>query len=66
VSVLHECEFQCSALTIFICRQMSVQELSVMIRVGVKPIIFVLNNKGYTIERVLHSADRKYHDIPDW
>ena len=47
-------------------RQLTVQELSVMIRVGVKPIIFMLNNKGYTIERYLHGEKRKYNDITNW
>jgi pyruvate decarboxylase len=37
---------------------MTVQELSVMIRSGVKPIIFVLNNSGYTIERYINGKDR--------
>lgn len=39
-------------------RQLTVQELSVMIREGVKPIIFVLNNQGYTIERLIHGKHR--------
>ncbi|KIY68669.1 pyruvate decarboxylase [Cylindrobasidium torrendii FP15055 ss-10] len=38
--------------------QVGVQELSTMIRTGVKPIIFVLNNAGYTIERCVMSPDR--------
>lgn len=42
------------------------QELSVMIRWGLKPIIFVLNNSGYTIERYLHGMTRKYNDIHNW
>ncbi|KAG6866293.1 hypothetical protein C0991_006389 [Blastosporella zonata] len=46
--------------------QLTVQELSVMLRVGVKPIIFVLNNKGYTIERYIHGKTRKYNDISNW
>jgi hypothetical protein len=50
----------------FICRQLTVQELSVMIKVGVKPIIFMPNNKGYTIERYLHGEKRKYNDITNW
>ena len=29
-----------------------------MIRSGLKPIIFVLNNKGYTIERYIHGKHR--------
>jgi pyruvate decarboxylase len=41
-----------------IYRQTTVQELSVMIRSGVKPIIFVLNNSGYTIERYINGKDR--------
>ncbi|KAH9841375.1 pyruvate decarboxylase [Rhodofomes roseus] len=46
--------------------QLTVQELSVMIRSGLKPIIFLLNNNGYTIERYLHGMTRKYNDIADW
>ncbi|KAI5123447.1 hypothetical protein M0805_008819 [Coniferiporia weirii] len=46
--------------------QLTVQEISSMIRVGVTPIIFVLNNSGYTIERHLHGRERKYNDIANW
>ncbi|KAL4251922.1 Pyruvate decarboxylase [Abortiporus biennis] len=46
--------------------QLTVQELSVMMKTGVKPIIFVLNNSGYTIERYLHGETRKYNDITNW
>ena len=46
--------------------QLTVQELSTMMRRGVAPIIFVLNNEGYTIERYLHGIDRKYNDIHNW
>jgi len=46
--------------------QLSVQELSTMLRKGLKPIIFVLNNSGYTIERYLHGKERKYNDIMNW
>ncbi|THH04949.1 hypothetical protein EW145_g5147 [Phellinidium pouzarii] len=46
--------------------QLTVQEVSTMIRVGVKPIIFVLNNSGYTIERHVHGRERKYNDIANW
>jgi TPP-dependent 2-oxoacid decarboxylase len=47
-------------------RQLTVQELSTMIAQDLKPIIFVLNNKGYTIERYIHGKDRKYNDIVNW
>ena len=46
--------------------QLTVQELSVMLRLGVTPILFVLNNSGYTIERYLHGEKRKYNDITNW
>ncbi|KAH6912549.1 pyruvate decarboxylase [Coprinopsis sp. MPI-PUGE-AT-0042] len=46
--------------------QLTVQELSPMIRLGLKPIIFVLNNHGYVIERMIHGKHRKYNDIADW
>lgn len=35
-----------------------------MIRYGLKPTIFLLNNDGYTIERVI--VDRPYNDIQPW
>ena len=37
--------------------QMTVQELSSMIRSDIKPIIFVINNGGYTIERLQHNIN---------
>lgn len=43
--------------------QLTVQEISTLIRGGLKPIIFVLNNDGYTIERFIHGADKAYNDI---
>ncbi|KAI6041421.1 thiamine diphosphate-binding protein [Pisolithus marmoratus] len=46
--------------------QLTVQELSTMIHIGVTPIIFVLNNEGYNVERHLHGMDRKYNDIANW
>ncbi|KAI0821959.1 pyruvate decarboxylase [Trametes gibbosa] len=46
--------------------QLTVQELSVMMKWDLKPIIFVLNNSGYTIERYLHGMTRKYNDISNW
>lgn len=35
-----------------------------MIRNGLKPVIFLINNDGYTIERVI--CDRPYNDIQPW
>jgi indolepyruvate decarboxylase len=44
--------------------QVTCQDLSTMIRNHLKPIIFLLNNDGYTIERVI--SDRPYNDIQPW
>jgi pyruvate decarboxylase len=44
--------------------QMTAQEISTMIRYGVKPIIFLLNNGGYTIEVEIH--DGPYNVIKNW
>ena len=44
--------------------QLTAQEVSTMIRYGVKPIIFVINNGGYTIEVEIH--DGPYNTIKNW
>ena len=44
--------------------QVTGQELSTIIRNGLKPVIFLLNNDGYTIERVI--CDRPYNDLQPW
>lgn len=44
--------------------QLTMQEVSTMVAVGVKPIIFIINNGGYTIERVIHGAKQPYNAIP--
>lgn len=47
--------------------QINVQELSSMLDNGCKPIIFVLNNKGYTIEKYINTVDNtEYNNIPNW
>jgi len=42
------------------------QELSTIIRLDLKPIIFILNNGGYTIERLILGEHSKYNDIQNW
>jgi len=44
--------------------QVTVQGLSTMIKEGVKPVIFLINNDGYTIERVI--VDHPYNDVQPW
>lgn len=46
--------------------QMSVQEISTMIREKLNVIIFVINNGGYTIERAIHGRTQNYNDVAVW
>lgn len=46
--------------------QLTVQALSTMIRYHLKPIIFVINNDGYTVERMIHGENALYNDIHMW
>ena len=46
--------------------QLTAQEVSTMIRHGLKPIIFVICNDGYTIERYIHGMDAVYNDVQTW
>jgi pyruvate decarboxylase len=44
--------------------QMTAQEVATMIRYQTNPIIFLLNNRGYTIEVEIH--DGPYNNIKNW
>jgi indolepyruvate decarboxylase len=47
--------------------QLSVQEISQFGRRGLKPIVFVLNNSGYLIERLLcKNPAIAYNDVASW
>jgi indolepyruvate decarboxylase len=46
--------------------QMTVQEISTVMRHDLKPFIFVINNAGYTVERAVLGKDAKYNDIANW
>ncbi|KAH8592241.1 thiamine diphosphate-binding protein [Bisporella sp. PMI_857] len=46
--------------------QLTVQEISTMIRLGLKPFIFVICNEGFTIERHIHGMEAAYNDIQPW
>ncbi|XPS81400.1 Pyruvate decarboxylase [Ascochyta lentis] len=39
------------------------QELGTMIKADMAPIIFVINNAGYTVERLIWGAHQLYNDI---
>jgi len=44
--------------------QVTCQDVSTMIRYGLRGVIFVVNNEGYLIERTMD--DNKYNDIQNW
>jgi indolepyruvate decarboxylase len=46
--------------------QVSAQELSTILRHDHKPVIFLVNNGGYTIERGYLGKDEAYNDIANW
>ena len=46
--------------------QLTAQEVSTMLRHGLKPYIFLINNGGYTIERTIVGKDAKYNDVFNW
>ncbi|KAJ5152631.1 thiamine diphosphate-binding protein [Penicillium canariense] len=46
--------------------QMTAQELSTIIRQKLDVIIFIINNNGYTIERLIHGPQEPYNDVASW
>jgi indolepyruvate decarboxylase len=46
--------------------QLTVQEISTVMRHDLKPFIFVNQNRGYTVERAVLGKDAKYNDVADW
>jgi TPP-dependent 2-oxoacid decarboxylase len=46
--------------------QLTVQELGTFSREGLSPVIVVVNNDGYTVERIIHGKTAPYNDIVAW
>lgn len=46
--------------------QLTIQELGSMLRDGLRPVILLLNNDGYTVERAIHGPTQRYNDISPW
>ena len=46
--------------------QLTVQELGTFSREGLSPVIVVVNNDGYTVERAIHGKTAPYNDIASW
>ncbi|ARC57880.1 Alpha-keto-acid decarboxylase [Frondihabitans sp. 762G35] len=46
--------------------QLTIQELGTVLQRGLAPIVFLVNNEGYTVERAIQSPDAPYQDIATW
>ena len=46
--------------------QLTAQELSTILREELNPIIVLINNHGYTIERFILGMEDEYNDIQNW
>lgn len=46
--------------------QLTVQELGAFGRAGLAPVVVVVNNDGYTVERAIHGVTAEYNDISGW
>lgn len=46
--------------------QLTVQELGAFGREGLAPVVVVVNNDGYTVERAIHGVTAEYNDITGW
>jgi pyruvate decarboxylase len=43
---------------------LTIQEIGTMIKAGIAPLIFVINNKGYTVERLIWGAQQRKPSFP--
>ncbi|MDO0927298.1 thiamine pyrophosphate-binding protein [Streptomyces sp. TG1A-8] len=46
--------------------QMTIQELGTLARQHLNPVIVLVNNDGYTVERAIHGPRAAYNDIAEW
>ncbi|MCB5908800.1 alpha-keto acid decarboxylase family protein [Streptomyces pinistramenti] len=46
--------------------QLTAQELGTLTRHSLSPVIIIINNDGYTVERAIHGATASYNDIAPW
>lgn len=46
--------------------QLTIQELGAFGRAGLAPVVVVVNNDGYTVERAIHGVTAEYNDITGW
>jgi indolepyruvate decarboxylase len=45
---------------------LTAQEIGTMLREGRNPLIVMISNDGYAVERAMHGPAKRYNDIPRW
>ncbi|TXD98104.1 alpha-keto acid decarboxylase family protein [Psychrobacter frigidicola] len=43
---------------------LTIQEIAIMLQEHTNPVIILINNEGYTVERAIHGENQPYNDIP--
>ncbi|KAJ6191350.1 thiamine diphosphate-binding protein [Penicillium mononematosum] len=46
--------------------QLTVQEIATMLRHQLSPLLFIINNNGFAIERAIHGPEEEYNNISPW
>ncbi|GAO99459.1 alpha-keto acid decarboxylase family protein [Fructobacillus ficulneus] len=46
--------------------QLTIQDFGLAFKEGLKPVIFIIDNTGYTVERVIHGMEEPYNDVPQY
>lgn len=46
--------------------QMTIQELGQLVRHRIPAVVVLVNNDGYTVERMIHGPEQPYNDIARW
>ncbi len=46
--------------------QLTIQEMATMLHRRLSPIVFLINNEGYTVERAIQSPAALYQDVTAW
>lgn len=46
--------------------QLTIQDFGLALKERLNPVLFIIENTGYTVERVIHGMDEPYNDVPKY
>ncbi|GAP03236.1 pyruvate decarboxylase, alpha-keto-acid decarboxylase [Fructobacillus pseudoficulneus] len=46
--------------------QLTIQDFGLALKERLTPVLFIIENTGYTVERVIHGMDEPYNDVPKY